>query len=232
MSHYAVAVFSDSPDDMSFDALLAPYSETDEAYFVFEPESEEEIRRHWERFVKDNPRWTYRDFLKEMYDERDGRCGHFHNPDAKWDWYTLDGKEYMYDLLPAESERLKDRVEPWPDHFLKSQVDWFRQDEDQLSDDDLRKRWERLIEDGELIWSGKYFLERYGNVEQYIREMRRPKMPYAFITPDGEWHAPGTMGWFAISDETAESMDAYAKEWEDFIRNAPDCYVSIVDCHI
>ena len=57
-------------------------------------------------------------------------------------------------------------------------------------------------------------------------------MPYAFITPDGKWHAPGRVGWFAISDESADDWNKYVEEWDAFLASDGNPYVSIVDCHI
>ena len=57
--------------------------------------------------------------------------------------------------------------------------------------------------------------------------------PYAFITPDGEWHAPGVVGWFAFSDDTEESRKAYVDDWKKWIElTEENPYVCFVDCHI
>ena len=56
--------------------------------------------------------------------------------------------------------------------------------------------------------------------------------PYAFITPDGIWHAPGDVGWFGVSDEGPESLDRHIEEWQAFLNSPDDPYVSFVDCHI
>ena len=57
---------------------------------------------------------------------------------------------------------------------------------------------------------------------------------YAVVTPDGEWHEKGSMGWWGCSSETADE----AKDWEEryrerFLDSAdPDWILTIVDCHI
>ena len=56
--------------------------------------------------------------------------------------------------------------------------------------------------------------------------------PYAFITPDGEWHSPGRVGWFGVSTENEESLEKYIKEWKKWIMLDDNPYVSFVDCHI
>lgn len=233
MSHYAVAVFASSPSDAEFDRLLAPFDENDKSLYVFEPVSDSELEEKWKKFMEQNPKWRRAEWLESMwhFDEASQSYGEWYNPQAKWDWYTLDGKSYLYEPTD-EIMRLIDAGEmEYPHFFKKSQMDWFKRS-DGLTEQDLRKQWWKYSEEGDGFWSDKYYLERYGTVEQYVKEMMRPTVPYAFITPDGVWHAPGRMGWFALSDETAETMDAYYQEWEEWTNHGEDCYVSLVDCHI
>ena len=227
MSHYAVALFANDPND--FDNLMAPFDETDENFFIFEPVSDEEMLNQWEKFKKQNPAWLYSDWLKATYTLRDNTYGNWYNPHGYYDYYVIDGKDYMYDLLPEAEQRFE--KDGWPEFYHKSDLDWFS-GSDEHPGSYWRKQWRVYSKDGDGFFSEKYYLERYVTEEQYVKEMMRPAVPYAFVTPDGKWHAPGRVGWFALSDETAESQDAYWEEWCDFIINAPDCYVSILDCHI
>lgn len=229
MSHYALAVFSDEPNEASFDRLLDPYSESNEEYYVFEPVPEEKLREKWNKFKEFNPDWTYEDWLDYEYAYIDGVYGNWYNPQGYYDYYTLDARDYMYDLIPQ-----LEQVDPedWPYTFKKSQYDWEKPDEEKLSEEELRKKWREYSTNGDGFLSERYYKERYVDEETFVRQCRYPTVPYAFVTPDGVWHAPGRVGWFAMSDETAESWDKYVEEWLDFIRNAPDCYVSLVDCHI
>ena len=208
---------------------MDPYDESNEAHFVFEPVPDEDILQAWERFRQVNPSWTYSDWLSQHYTERDGRYGDWYNPQGYYDYYTIGGKDYMYDPLPDAQKRVKQ--EGWPTFFRKSELDWFAPSNDH-DEAYWRKRWREYSRDGDGFLSKDYYLERYVTEDQFVKEMMRPVTPYAFVTPDGVWHAPGRVGWFAMSDETAESQDTYWMEWCDFIRNAPDCYVTILDCHI
>lgn len=226
MSHYAVAIFADSPRDEAFDELMDPYSENDERYFIFEPVSDDELLQHWEKFKAQNPSWKYSDWLNECYTLRDGRYGHWYNPYGYYDYYALDARAYMYHPLPGFQDKHED-------FFRKSEIDWFAKDPDNdFSEQEWREKWREYSTRGHGLCTPEYYHERYQTEEQFVAEMMRPWLPYAFVTPDGKWHAPGRVGWFACSDETAESMDAYYAEWIDFIKNAPDCYVSLADCHI
>lgn len=178
MSHFCVAVFSDSPDDLTFDGLLAPYNE--EAFLVFHPISEEELKDEYNRFKQNNPNHSYENFLDCCgYVEEDGKWGCYYNPNAKYDYYSLDAR-YPYELKEKEDF----------DYCATRKKDYD-------------------------------YSKKTGDLE-----------PYAFVTPDGVWHSPGTVGWFATSDDTKESRARYDEEWKEYINNNDNPYVSFVDMHI
>ena len=231
MSHYCVAVFSNTGSSDAFDELLAPYSEIDESYYEFIP-TEKDVNALYAEFKEKNPESTasLEEYLADSrnYIQEDGVWGYRRNPNAKWDWYTLDGKDYLYNT--KEGEGLGDEC-----FYRKSQIDF--------SDYDVEKDgifWDWYV-DGKPLPDGvemrepwykrEYYLERYGTKEQYLKESAS-KAPYAYVTPDGVWHAPGDVGWFGVSDETAEAMNAHIDEWKAFLASAEDPYVSFVDCHI
>lgn len=230
MSHYAVAVFS---DDGNFDRLLAPYNENDEKEFVFEPVEYGEIEECFEKFKLQNPSWTLDMYIEGMgYIQEGGVWGYRHNPHGYWDWYSLDGKDYLFDV--RDDCKTDPESDEWIGYYRKNDYDWFPDTtDDGISAEEF---WDKYIdgkcEDGyPSLRSRTYYLDRYKTKEQYIKEMGRT-IPYAFITPDGVWHSAGRVGWFATSDETAEAADRYAEEWETYIRGEDNPYVSLVDCHI
>jgi len=56
-------------------------------------------------------------------------------------------------------------------------------------------------------------------------------VPYAFVTPDGEWHSQGRMGWWACSfDEMSD------RKWKSIYKDAVKKYksndITLIDCHI
>ena len=228
MSHYAVAVFS---DDMDFERLLAPYNENDEKYFKWEPMKYEDLLEDFEAFKKDNPSYTFEMYCEAYgYIKVAGNYGYRHNPHGYWDFYTLDGKDYLFDVKEG-----RDVVgEEWCGFFRKNDYDWFAKDTEAVRD--AEDFWDNFVakennDNYPSLFSRKYYLDRFKTKEQYLKEVGRI-IPYAFITPDGVWHAPGTVGWFGVSDETAEDADKYAEEWEAYIKSDGNPYVSIVDCHI
>lgn len=215
-------------DDGDFDRLLAPYNEADESYFVFHPVEEQQIRAKFAKFKVNNPGWDYDLYLKEFgYIQENGQWGYRSNPNGFWDWYTLDGKDYLFDLKEGVDVSEKDC-------YQKQDYNWM--DEDEVLGESAIQFWNRYIATTKngpppSLFTREYYLERYKTREQYAHEHSRT-VPFAFITPDGVWHAPGRMGWFACSDESAEDWIRYEKEWFDYIAVNDNPYVSIVDCHI
>ena len=225
MSHYAVAVFSDDGD---FDKLLEPYNEQDEKYFEFQPVAYTKIVSDFKKFKYNNPEWSFDMYLQQFgYTQNEnGEWGYRSNPHGYWDWYSLDGKDYLFEL--KDGAELHDGE--WD--FRKDDYDWYPVDEN--IERESEEFWDNNIADElneKSAWNRDYFLERYKTREQYVKEMSRT-VPYAFITPDGKWHSPGMVGWFACSDETAEDMNAYYKEWDAWIASECNPYVNLVDCHI
>ena len=230
MSHYAVAVFS---DDCRFDDLLAPYGENNKNEFEFKSVEYAKILEDFKEFQKHNSVWTLEMYLDEFgYHQKDGQWGYECNPHGYWDWYSLDGKDYLFDL--KEWKELDSSSDDWEGYYRKNDYDWYPDDSE--AEADAIDFWDSFVGDGAFaeppgLWSRQYYLERYKTKEQYVKECKRV-VPYAFITPDGVWHAPGRVGWFASSDETAEGHNKYIEEWDAWINSDANPYVSLVDCHI
>lgn len=229
MSHYAVAVFSNIDNSYEFDRLMEPYNECDKRYYTFQPVPEQEIKEKYKKFLINNPgrNDTYDEFIKERdYQIVDGQYGYYNNPNGFYDYYTLDGKSYLFD--PKPNEELEGNF------YRKNQIDFLAQNKREAKhaaafwDDYVVKDKKKI----NAFYTREYYLDRFKTKEQYVEEMTYT-VPYAFVTPDGKWHAPGIVGWFACSNETAESYNEYFKEWKAFISDINiNPYVSILDCHI
>ena len=230
MSHYAVAVFSYENTEKAFHDMLAPYSENNKDYFVFEQVTQKEIDEKWKKFHQQNPKWKYVDYLKEMFKKQDGKYGYYYNPHAKWDWYTLDGRDYLFGPKDKVKKAIR-KAGVWPQFLKKSEINW-KHNADAPSKKTIKKKWKLLTEQNDDQAMKDYYLKTYGTEEKFMESELETTIPYAFVTPDGAWHAPGVVGWFGTSDDTEESWKTYKGIWENFIKNGPDCYVSLVDCHI
>lgn len=70
--------------------------------------------------------------------------------------------------------------------------------------------------------------------EYYIEKARNEAVPgYALVTPEGEWVAPGKMGWFGMSSESAEDKAMFKAKCNGYLESlSPDTILVAVDCHI
>lgn len=227
MSHFNVAVFSHTPDEV--DALLAPFIEQVEPYSpyaVFEEDEDYEV------------------------DAATGKPGHWYNPNARWDWYCVGGRwAGQLKLLEGKTGKYGSWYTPEEQEKLpKGRCDSANvQDCDFSQDEEAYKKairfWEvavegkpRTAEEKDAffgIYLPKYYIQQYGTKENFARH-QSIFLPYAYVTPDGEWHETGHMGWWGMDDATAESRETFLESFEAFLKEAQEqnLFITIVDCHI
>ncbi len=103
--------------------------------------------------------------------------------------------------------------------------------------------WEVVVEDSPLksgenpddfrtFYNKNYYTSKYA--DKYVYAKRQSSFTtYAYVTPDGEWHEPGRMGWWGMSSDDSESNDKYDEDFEKMLENLEDDdELHIVDCHI
>lgn len=209
MSHYCVAVFSRDEDDV--DSLLAPFDEN------VEPGSE------FAEFVEDDDCDV---------DEITGKCGYWHNPEAHWDWYCVGGR--FSDMITLKDGSTVDSA--------KVSSHMFQRDKQRYKKS--LRFWEVVVDgsplrdgesksDFETFWKPEYYRDRYKSKGEFADEVSRG-IPFAFLTADGEWVEPGSVGWFGTDDATADSKSVYKDKFLGYLKKAADdgLFVTIVDCHI
>lgn len=64
-----------------------------------------------------------------------------------------------------------------------------------------------------------------------ISELEPDAQFYALVTPSGEWHAKGRMGWFGMS-QSEQDPDRWAAERAELLSGHADHLIAVVDCHI
>jgi hypothetical protein len=104
--------------------------------------------------------------------------------------------------------------EPTSTYNPNSKWDWFV----------IGGRWDGWINDRE---SGKRAI--VDNIASTGDALQRNKIPHALITPDGQWHEHGKMGWWGIMLTENEGWEAEARA---ILAQYPDCHVLILDAHI
>lgn len=137
--------------------------------------------------------------------------GYYHNPNGKWDWWTLGGLFHGCLLLKEDKESLIG-----VDSAPVERIDWDRMDS--IRRDAALKMWsvtkEAFSPDPMDIFNGGHSTK-----EGFLSENSEFSTS-AVITEDGEWYEYSRM-WFLRSFR------------ETFINDLPNgTTISIVDCHI
>lgn len=73
-----------------------------------------------------------------------------------------------------------------------------------------------------------------GTREQFEQRIRNAAVPgYALVTTEGQWVAPGKMGWFGMSSDDAESREQFKTWANEYLAELPrGSWVVQIDCHI
>lgn len=233
MLHYLAAVLH--RQDQRIEELLAPYDENLQVEKYVEYTREEAIKKAREWYsnadkLTDDECWQRmaEDAGEGMSDE-EGNLYSQSNPRGYWDWWSEGGRWSGLLKLKnggsANSARLGD-IDFSPDEavYQRSLRFW-----DVVVDHKPKEEGEEFFS----FYKEQYYREYYGDRESYARR-QAAFSTYAVITPDGEWHAPGRMGWWAMSSETGEeSRDWYSNYQKRFLNDSdPNLILTIVDCHI
>ena len=206
MSHFPVLVLS--RPSQSVDDLLLPYMEN----------------------CCEEPPVEFMEFYEDEecdVDERTGKRGYWQNPNAKWDWFIVGGR--FSGSLRTKRGRLR------CDTAMMSNVSTVR---DEAVYRAALHEFNRYLA-GEMVdefclrfFKRDYVLDRYGSAEFYAR-YRADFWFRSVVTPDGEWHEVGKMGWWGISSESGEQLRDWIEHFhERFIGPYLDCIATVVDCHI
>lgn len=217
MSHFTVGVFTKTGTMEEVEKLLAPFQENNMG----------DCPKEFLEFVEDE------DF---DLDEETGKYGYWENPNAKWDWYQVGGRWNGLIILKdgcsgEKGERSWASRQSGEDEYDSARV---RDIDFAEMESRAARRLEPFDSCFERKYNPEYFSKKYPNEEVYIK--RNTKFStYAALTPDGEWHSSGTMGWFGIDDSSLEDKNNFQDLYfENFISKAieNDWYLTIVDCHI
>lgn len=209
MSHFTVAVIvGEEPTEEKLNEILEPYNE-----------QTEDLR--------------YAELIK---DEDDGH-EYYNNPNAKWDWWVVGGR--WDEAMPVKAgggknvAQIKDIVlvngDPEKREYYAKVWDYLT---GAVSEEDTPDNIKADYAFEKKLFKTEYWAHKYGSKEQYV-ESEILFAPYAFVDKNGEWHEPGAMGWFGMSDATAETYADYRAEWKKYIEDCnPDDYIVLIDCHI
>lgn len=88
-------------------------------------------------------------------------------------------------------------------------------------------------EDDILGWDADPDIYQRMTREEYIQSWRdRALATYAYVK-DGEWFAPGRMGWWGMSSEGEDEKEQFIRHFNEMFDELPDdTLLTLVDCHI
>ena len=258
MSHFTVGVICEDPMDV--DKLLAPYSENLEVepYIGRTKEQMIEDGKRFKEHCQEESKNGIEDYMasyltaktdedfynlqKQDYCEydKDGNELTTYNPDSKWDWYSIGGRwAGELKIRITEENGLGEYAESDQDEFVYGDVAKIKDIDFSPNTErynECYQWWKDNVEAPDVEWNDlykkEYFTERYKDAEEYATR-NASFGTFALVTPDGEWHECGEMGWFGCSSETPEEARAWDDQYMSFIKNAnPEHYFVMVDCHI
>jgi len=172
-----------------------------------------------------------------------GDWGHWYNPNAKWDWFSVGGRwRGFFKLKPGAKGELGQDSWSSPKEDMKGKadiakikdIDWEGMDKEYY--DSAKKRWNAWQEElkkPEKERQHPYFnfgVEK-GDTEKTYMDREGHWKPFCIVMND-EWYERGTMGWWGcVSNEKEE--DVWDKEWKKLIAELdPETVLTAVDFHI
>ena len=156
------------------------------------------------------------------------------NPDAKWDWFEVGGrwKDMLVlkldESLSKRTQQVLDKGRTQCDSAFVPDIDFQK----------MKKQSIKALAPYDKAMSNSFYKkecmkQRFLTQYEYV-ERQSAFHTYAVITPDGQWHAPGEMGWFGTSTDTPGEERVWEDEFFDtFIKPAitHGWHLTVVDCH-
>lgn len=216
MSHFCTVVFFKKGGKTAKE-LLAPFNEN----IIYEPYVEytreqaiAKVRKDFEEY-KNN---VYAEYLadpnkyEEKYKNNPGHIDYIKNIFPKRLNWT-DDECYCYEAQFYEPEMTAENGDLLSTYNPKSKWDYYT----------VGGRWDKFLKT-------KYAISV--NAAYVYKVDWSKSIPFAFITPDGEWHEKGKMGMFAMVDN--EKMDRkWESEFMEFVNSLDsDVAAIVIDCHI
>lgn len=166
----------------------------------------------------------YIDIYKYAYSE--GKPGYWYNKNAKWDWWVIGGRWDGY-FDGANTINVKD-------YDTAIDKEYYNKKFQEWKDWEAGKEFSFDENYDFAFYKPEYLKELYGSAENYAQIKSTPWLR-AIVTPDGEWHEVGEMGWFGFSGETHEDLIDWVDNFnERFILpySNGEYEITAVDCHI
>lgn len=180
---------------------------------------------------------TLDSFIRDYYcqDYNDKGLLSTYNENSKWDWYVIGGR--WSGCLPIKG--LTSTEDKEYNFFSPGDYDSVAKIKDIKFEKELTfaeieehtATYNKLITEGNYL-KPEYYLKKYPTLESYLDE-EKSFSTYALLTPDGQWHEPGEMGWFGATSATPEDEGNFKNVFRELIsQQDEEDYFVLVDCHI
>ena len=162
-------------------------------------------------FLDDHP-------LKEAADPECPQCngtGSYvsqYNPESKWDWYVIGGR-WNGSLFPLNGPEDTDPDDRYPEDVHQATV----------------AKIEAMMTDRKD--EVEFFATQFGMNACRCRDIAKPDPLFSIITPDGEWHAKATMGWFGMTSDDQDTS-RWQAEYYEVLSGHADHLCILYDLHI
>lgn len=178
---------------------------------------------------------TFDKFMKDYggHEKPDGRdrYGYYANPNAKWDWFVVGGR-----WMGCLEENYDPRKDPENlETCTYCNGTGRRTDEVGRANKHLQEKCNGCEGTGKKL---KWHLREIGWSAPVSRlaaykgdKFKEMSMPFAFLTPDGEWIEEGEMGWWGCVSSQKKKSD-WKADVKRVYKKYPNHYVIAVDCHI
>lgn len=215
MSHFVALVFT-KENGRTVEELLAPYDENI-VYAPYVQYTREQAIAKIRKEIEDYKNGFYAEYLSnpKKYEESHSNVEHIN---------------YLKDEFPKKLEWTDDECY----EVIKRSFDedMVKSNGDLLSIYNPNSKWNWYTIGGRFNNYLKTLSGKTTN-EDYVSKIDwEDILPFAFVTPIGEWHERGKMGWWAcVFNEKA--TDNWKSEFKEFLDSLDeDTIVTVVDCYI
>ena len=215
MSHFITLVFT-KENGRTVEELLAPYDENI-VYAPYVQYTREQAIAKIRKEIEDYKNGPYTEYVSspKKYEESHPNAEHIN---------------YLKNKFPKKLEWTDD--ECYEDMKGRFDEDMIKLNGDLLSTYNPNSKWDWYTIGGR--WNN-YLKTLSGETtnEDYASEIDwKDIIPFAFVTPIGEWHERGEMGWWACVSN-GKNIEDWKSEFKEFLDNLDeDTIVTVVDCHI
>lgn len=122
--------------------------------------------------------------------------------------------EQMYREYVQCHDNFDEQGQPTSTYNPDSKWDWFV----------IGGRWDGWVNDRETSTEATI-----DNIATTEAALERNKIPHAIITPDGQWHEHGQMGWWGVM---LTENDGWESDAKSLLGQFPDHGIIILDAHI